>query len=121
MAYEIQVKLEKDFLNVHVKGERDSESIKKVTKDILTKCIDRKCFNVLIDVRDFKNRIGTLEIFMLASAELPEIIKGKLEKVAIVDQRGFEDKIKFFEDVARNRGHNVRMFTEYDEAINWIR
>lgn len=121
MSYELQVKKEDHFLNVHVKGERDSESIKKVTKDILTKCNDNKCFSVFIDVRDFKNRIGTMEIFMLASTELPEIIKGKMEKVAIVDQKGFEEKMEFFENVARNRGHNVRIFTEYDEAVNWIK
>lgn len=121
MAYELQIKVEDRIMNVHVRGERDYETIKKVTSEILMKCKENKCFRVLIDVRDFKNRIDTMEIFFLASADLPEIIKRKLEKVAIIDLKGFEEKIKFFEDVARNRGHNVRIFTEYDEAINWLR
>ncbi|MFW9875330.1 MAG: STAS/SEC14 domain-containing protein [Candidatus Thorarchaeota archaeon] len=121
MSYELRVKKENDFLNIHIKGKRDLESIKKATSEILKKCVENKCSRVLIDVREFKNRIGTMEIFMLASSELPKIIKGKLEQVAIIDQKGFEDKIKFFEDVARNRGYYVKIFTEYDEAINWIR
>jgi len=75
----------------------------------------------LIDVRDFKKRVNASEIFSLASIELPDIIQQRIKKVAIVDLEGFEDKARFFEGVARFWEHNVKIFTDINNAVQWLR
>ena len=119
ILYEMEVK-KPDYLYVKVKGKRTKESIKKATEGIVEKCQENKCSKVLVDIRDFSERINITEIFDLASKELPEITMSKINKVAIVDNEGFNYNKNFFENVARNRGHNVKIFTNIDNAMQWL-
>jgi hypothetical protein len=120
MSYKLGIKREKDFLYACIKGNRTSESIKNVTREICEKCIKNQCTKVLVDVRDFKDHISTKDSFSLASIELPEIIRESITKVAILDMGGFENGQIFFENVARYWGHNVRIFTDIIDAKQWI-
>ena len=74
----------------------------------------------MVDTRDFKGHVSTLESFNLASAELPDIISKSIEKVAILDMEEFENSQTFFENVAMNRGHNVQIFTKVIDAKQWL-
>jgi hypothetical protein len=116
----LEIKREKDFLFAIIKGKRTSESIKIVTKEICEKCIDNQCSKVLVDVRDFKEHINRSDSFSLASIELPEIIRKSIKKAAILDMEGFENDQIFFENVARYWGHNVQIFTDIDDAKQWL-
>ena len=92
-----------------------------MTKEIGEACVKHQCSKILIDVRDFTERISTPEIFSLASTELSAIIQDKIKQVAIVDSEGFEGNIRFFENVATYWGHNVRIFTDINNAVKWLR
>ncbi|KYK23484.1 hypothetical protein AYK24_07515 [Thermoplasmatales archaeon SG8-52-4] len=119
MTYELEIK-KPSFLVIKIKGKRTVDSIKEVTKQIVEKCEDNKISKVLVDVREFEERIKFSEIFDLASKQLPKIINNKINKVAIVDLKGFDYNKNFFENVARNRSHDVKIFTEYNEAVQWL-
>jgi hypothetical protein len=56
----------------------------------------------------------------LVSKDLPDIIKHRINKVAIIDVKGHEFNKQFFENVAINRGHNVKIFTDITDAIHWL-
>ena len=103
-----------------VKGKRSANSIKEATKQIVEKCTKHKCTKVLVDVRDFTDRINFSEIFNLVSKNLPDLIDDKINKVAIVDIKGHSFNKDFFENVAINRGHNVKIFTDINNAIQWL-
>ena len=103
-----------------IKGKRNVSSIKDATRQIVEKCIKYKCSKVLIDVRDFTDWILFSEIFDLVSKDLPEIINHKISKVAIIDEEGFNFNKQFFERVAINRRHNVKIFKETDQALTWL-
>jgi len=120
MPYNLEIKREKDFLFAIIKGNRTSESIKNATKEICENCINNQCTKVLVDVRDFKDHISTMNTFDLASVELPDIIRKSIEKVAILDMEVFEKGQKFFENVAVNRGHVVKIFTDINDAKQWL-
>ena len=79
-----------------VKGKRSVNSIKEATKQIVEKCTEHKCTKVLVDVRDFTNRISFSEIFNLVSKNLPNIINDKIKKLAIVDIKGHSFNKDFF-------------------------
>jgi len=40
---------------------------------------------------------------------------------AIVDLKEFENSYSFFENVAVNRGFALRIFSDPDEAIEWLK
>ncbi len=120
MSYKLEIKREKDFLYATLKGIRTSESIKNATREICEESIKNQYTKVLVDVRDFKEHISTWDSFDLASVELPDIIRKSIEKVAILDMEGFENGQDFFENVARNRGHNVQIFTDIIDAKQWL-
>ena len=120
MSYELKIEEKDNYLNAIVQGQRNSESIKNVTKDIVEMCIKNQYSKVLIDVRDFKEHITVNEIQSLASVELPEIIQKKIKKVAIIDMKGIEESHRYFEDVARKLGHNVRIFSNTNDAEQWL-
>ena len=109
-----------DFLFVKVKGYRSIDSIKDATKQITEKCHKQKCSKVLVDVRDFHERINFSDIFDLVSKDLPDIIKNRIKQVAIVDVEGHNFNKEFFENVAVNRGHNVKIFTDINDAMEWL-
>ena len=120
MSYKLEIRKEKDFLYAIVKGIRTSESIKNATKEICEKCIENQYTKVLVDVRDFKEHISRSDSFSLASIELPEIIRKSIKKAAILDMEGFENNQIFFENVARYWGHNVQIFTDINDAKQWL-
>ena len=109
-----------NYLYVKVKGKRSVDSIKEATKQIAEKCDKLKCESALVDIREFKERINFSEIFELVAENLPKIINHKINKVAIVDMEGYNFNKQFFENVAINRGHNVKIFTDMNEAIQWL-
>jgi len=119
LTYELQIK-NPNFLVVRIKGKRTVDSIKDATKQIVEKCEENKITKVLVDVREFEERIKFSEIFDLASKDLPKITNNKINKVAIVDLEGFDFNKNFFENVARNRLHNIKIFTEYNDAVQWL-
>jgi hypothetical protein len=117
--YELEIK-KPDYLFIKVKGERTVDSIKEVTKKIAEKCSKQKCMKVLIDVREFTERINFSDIFDLVARDLPNITKNKINKAAIVDIEGHNFNKEFFENVAVNRGHNVKIFTDINDAMDWL-
>ena len=121
MSYKLEIKEEPRYLHANIKGKRTTENIKEVTKEILESCIKNQYSKILIDTREFSERISnTMKIFDLASQELPDIIQKKIKKVAIVDLDGFEEDKRFFETVALNRGHNVKIFADLNKAQEWL-
>ena len=120
MSYKLKTMEKKDYLYANVEGNRTSESIKNVTRDICEMCVKNQFSKVLIDVRNFKENVELIKLYSLASIELPEIIQKRIKKVAIIDREGIEDNQRFFENVARNRGHNVRIFTDINDAEQWL-
>ena len=121
MSYKLEIIKEPNYLLTNIKGNRTTKTIKEVTKEILEACIKYQYSKILIDIREFSNRIGnTMNIFDLAANDLPEIIEKKIQQAAIVDLEGFEEDEKFFETVAQNRGHNVKIFTDLNKAQEWL-
>lgn len=96
MSCTIDYKMNKDFLYANIKGDRNIDSIKKATKEICDACLNNRCSKVLVDVRDFTEHIKIFDIFSLASKDLPDIIKGKIKKVAILDKDRSENNQTFF-------------------------
>ena len=73
----------------------------------------------LLDCREMTGEIQIIESFMVAQYGVKMI--GVLSKTALV---GREDQMfpdNFVENVAVNRGVNLKLFTDVEEAIDWLK
>ena len=74
---------------------------------------------ILIDVRELTGpRPDGMELYDLGVLASRDIIG---VPVAFVGSESFIDPRRFGESVARNRGLNLRVFTDLDEAEAWLR
>jgi hypothetical protein len=92
-----------------------------MAKEILEACLKNKTSRVLVDVRGLEGRLSTVDAYEIPTSYFPKLRRpGMLTKAAIVDVKEFKDSYQFFENVAVNRGYNLRMFGDIAEAIEWL-
>lgn len=118
MAYEIQFETRPNYLFARITGDNSSEAVFSYMQDILGKCEEISCFNVLIHECLVGPRLSILELYELMSEGSKRGL-GKFHSVAFVDER-MGDAAVFAENVGVNRGMPVTMFDDVEEATRWI-
>ncbi|MHC4624374.1 MAG: hypothetical protein ACYS4W_10795 [Planctomycetota bacterium] len=97
----------------------DSKSVKEYAKEIIGTASKHNCKRFLNDMREAQLDLSTIEIY-----EIPGFLDAagldRTSKRALVVSRQPED-YRFFENVSINRGYNVKVFEDMDEAMNWLR
>jgi hypothetical protein len=75
----------------------------------------------LVDARKIEAAGSTFDVFALAEF-LSSVPPGIIEREAILipEEAAAADEMEFFETAARNRGLNVRLFHDRDEALAWL-
>lgn len=122
MSYNLTIEKKGDVLWVTATGMRSLETVISMSKDIMAACAEQKVRRVLIDVRELKERMKMGEIYEISDKYFPKIRdRSVITHSAIVDLKEFEHEYKFFETVAMNRGFNLRLFSDPDEAVEWLR
>lgn len=120
MSYKLKVTQEPSYLHVIVTGLNSAENVASYLKEILRECIDRDCSRVLIEERLAGPRLGTMDVFQIASEGSSRAL-GRIDAIAYVDVNAKGDMMKFAETVAVNRGLPVTLFTSVAEAQTWLR
>ena len=119
--YKLDVK--KDYIHVTVSGTFCLSTYRSIIEVTLSKCIINKKSIILLDLRTSQGNISTYERFYLAvffsnlSREHPFTFK---VKIAVVGFPPLIDPNRFGETVALNRGINIKVTNDIDEAINWL-
>jgi len=97
-----------------------SEVIGKQCIDAMVEaCSQLQLSKALLDCRSMTGEIQTFNSFAVAKYGVKMI--GIISKTALV---GREDQMlpdNFVENVAVNRGVNLKIFTDADEAIDWLK
>ena len=82
------------------------------------------CYRVLSDFREMKLTLSIMDLFSIPATQA--MLSEKLHmryhwfrRAVLVPEADFE-KYKFFENVAVNRFHVVKVFTEKAEAVSWL-
>ena len=80
------------------------------------------CNRFLVDLREQAPGGSALDIFSLAEF-LCSLPPGTIEGEAVLTPwtPAAAEEIKFFETACRNRGLDVRMLDDRDEALEWLR
>ena len=122
MAYDFRVEVKGDVLWVTATGTRSTETILAMSQDILAACVEKDLKKVLIDVLALEGRLSVMNAYEIPTKHFPKMRdRSVITHCAIVDLKEFEDRYKFFENVAVNQGFMLRVFSDTDEAIAWLK
>lgn len=83
---------------------------------IAERCKAARRWRVLIDLTPMQGAVSNFDRFMLGQQAAK--MWGRRIKVAVITNA--ETVNRFFENVAVNNGGNVRMFTDREEAVDWL-
>jgi hypothetical protein len=119
MTYTLTIDQKPTYLHAIVTGQNSRVNVTRYLERVLYECTARRCSRVLIEERLEGPRLGTLEVFGIAS-EGPSKAKGRLTAIAYVDVNAEGDSMQFAEDVAVNRGLPVAVFSTVADAEKWL-
>jgi DNA-binding response OmpR family regulator len=116
----IQIIKAGDLIKSTPTGDLDMIASKHGLAEIAATGVHLHDYAVLIDLRDVKSRLTTADIYELAF-ELVKYGETFRRKTAVLAREDEDiDQAMFFEIAAQNRGFDVKTFTVFEEAMNWL-
>ena len=119
MTYTLSIDTKAGYLHVVVTGRNTRDNVLRYMDEVLRESETRDCWYLLIEERLEGPRLGTLDVFDIAS-QRGRPLGSKVRGVAYVDVNASGDLMKFAEDVAVNRGYPVRVFSNVGDAEEWL-
>jgi hypothetical protein len=119
MSYDIQFKVEPDYLRVTALGSATLVDNLDLGKKILMACSKNDREKVLVDVRGLGEPTTITEAFELGQ-EVAPLALGVLKKAALLHGENRQELEKFFQTTIRNRGINLCAFLDEGKAIDWL-
>ena len=121
MSYTIEYDSAENMIFTSIGGKIDILDLKRIAGDILSSARQENCFYILTDVRNADLKVSVMEIFShpenlskMANEQGLNIQKFKRVLVAA----GEQEILRFYETVCRNRGHDVTLFHDIEDAKN---
>lgn len=109
-----------DYLYVRVTGKYQGEFPEKFHSTNLARiCQDGLYSRMLVDIRELLGRPDTMKRFEIATEHVKAFQTGNM-RVAVVDDPKRAEQVSFFETVAINWGANLKVFTDFDAATEWL-
>ena len=121
--FDIEITVKDDFLLISVRGNYSLSNANNLFKLAIDNSLSHNKSKILIDITDITGSIPFFNRFLFSEVLWNYIRKhalGKVNRIAVVGKEPIVDKEKFGEIVAKNRGVNVRVFTDRSKASNWI-
>ncbi len=115
--------LEEDCVVLFANGGYSLIKANHLFKLAIDKGLSQQKSKILIDVNSITGTIPFMDRFRfseyLANYKIAHAL-GKINRIAVVGQEPIVHKERFGETVAVNRGINVRVFTDKDQASIWL-
>jgi hypothetical protein len=109
-----------DFIRATPEGQLDREKSHKLLMDIASASAHLVDYQIILDTRKAHIEMSVTDLWYLAS-ELSELRGTFLRhKMAVLCPLERFDQVGFFELCAKNRGFQVRAFTSFEDAIDWL-
>lgn len=122
MEYKVGLGEEAKFIHAFAKGKWDAETDNAMVKEIMNMVEQEGILNVLLDIRELQFSHSVLQMFQRVQ-EMREKRKATSKtsrRVAIIYSVVLAVEANFFETASQNRGLPYRVFTNIDEAKEWL-
>ncbi len=118
MSYSLRYDQDVDCVVLTFEDELTIAIIKEVAPQVARMCEETGCQRILNDMSSATIALSIAEIF--SSPEIMDESRvSRRSKRALVVSPDFTDS-HFLETVTRNRGHNLMVFTNIEEAKQWL-
>lgn len=118
MIREIAYLENKGIVQLRTSGTYELDAEVETLKRMASKLKEHSCNRCIFDHREANVIASTMASFE-RSTLYDEIWGDRSTRAAIVFRELNED-FRFLETAMRNRGWNVRIFDDYDAAVNWL-
>lgn len=121
MPWEISHNPSLGCIEVVYYGRVDSSQVRAASASAIKLSIERKADRFLVDVREVESELSTIEIHDVPTLFAIEGLSAPSRGAYIIPESGeIREDLRFFETVCRNRGWDVRLFTDPEEAVAWL-
>ena len=118
--YTLAIEAKGGHLFARASGLRIRATVTAMTMEIFDATLANRLSKVFIDVRELERRLGILDSYLVVT-EVFQKLRGKgIYKAAIVDEQVHTLRGWFLETVARNRGFNFGVFSDQEDALEWL-
>ncbi len=109
-----------DFIRAAPEGRLDLGESEKMLMEIASASAHLVDYEIILDTRKAQVEMSATDLWYLA-AELSKL-RGTFfkKKIAVLCPLARFDQAGFFELCAQNRGFQVRTFTSFEDAIEWL-
>jgi hypothetical protein len=118
MPYKVYYEEEGDYLSVTVEGDFALSTLKDLAADVAKSIAQYGCNRILNDMRRAKLTTGTIEIYNMPKTASASGMNSYCKRALVVREKSSD--FHFLETVFLNQGHNVKMFTDIEEAMSWL-
>jgi hypothetical protein len=109
-----------DYIYVRMSGDWQADVPIEGHPDAMARaCSQANCQRLLVDVRELTGNMDTLVIFHRGE-KIAKVFAFSSIQIAIVGTKERVHMLSFFENVIVNRGAVLRVFTDIDEATEWL-
>jgi hypothetical protein len=119
MTYTLTIHEKPTYLHAIVTGLNSRETVQQYLQELRAECLARGCFRLLLEERLEGPRLGLMDVFTIAS-EGSNQVNGMFKAFAYVDVNAQGDLMQFAETVAVNRRMPVAVFSNVEDAEQWL-
>lgn len=110
---------EDEIILLKSKGQMNVPSANAMVKELAEAAAKNHCFRHLIDHRETIFAFHILDYYERPSVNEGLGVSRRFQTAMVFSQ--FTKDTRFMENVFRNRGYNLRHFTDVDEAKAWLK
>ena len=117
MSSQIIYDEKENFLKIKYSGYENIEEFNNSLEKAFKICKEKNFPNIILDIFEVNFDLISFTDKFIAGEKIAELFNYP-SKIAVLAPRKSHDR--FAEDVATNRGANIRSFIDIDKAIEWL-
>jgi hypothetical protein len=119
MSTDIRIIHAQDFIKATPEGQLDFETSKQLCVKIASILTSSDIYGLIVDIRKAQVEMSVTDLWYLAT-ELSKHSGDFSRRTAVLCPHDQFDQAGFFALCAQNKGYQVKAFTSFEEAIEWL-
>jgi len=119
VAANVKVIRARDFIRAQPDGQAHLETAEQLLRNIAQAGEGLEDYEILVDTREVSGGLSATDLWTLAE-RLVRFRKTFAHRTAIICPIDKFDHTRFFALCAENHGFNIRAFTSYEDAMEWL-
>jgi len=120
MTFQLKKNAKKGVIELHYYGIVDRKDLWTARAELASMVKETGIKNVVIDMRGVKLNLNNVDEYQFSNSNIKYLPRGTEVATIIAENDPFKHDHKYMEVVSLNRGFPIRMFTNIEEAEQWL-